>query len=91
MTADDPLDFHLPRHRPAQGSRAGMAALTRAQHLAGMVRDCGPDAIGAYLDNLTSDELYALTVTLAALVPIDQTPAELLDWLHHPQPHRRTA
>lgn len=89
--ADDPLDFHLPRHRPAQGPRAGMAALVRAQHLAGLVRDHGPDAIGTYLDALTRDEHYALTVTLAALVPIDQTPADLLAWLHQPREHREAS
>ena len=67
--------------RPAQGSTAARSAMVRAHRLAGMVRDEGPDGIGAYLDELDRDQLYALTVTLAAMVPIDQPAAELLGWL----------
>lgn len=67
--------------RPAQGGLAARSAIVRAQALACLVRDEGPDSIGAYLDALTSDELYALTVTLAAMVPVDQPAAELLGWL----------
>lgn len=84
MTADDPADFHIGRHRPAQGTRAGSSAIVRAQNFVGIVRDEGTDAIGAYLDNLNRTDLYALTVALAAMVPHDRTPAELLAWIDGP-------
>lgn len=67
--------------RPTQGGVAATAAIRRAMRLAGMVRDEGPDTIGAYLDPLTPDQLYALTVTLAAMVDVDRTEEELLGWL----------
>lgn len=71
----------VPAPRPAQGGHAARDAVVRAQALACLVRDEGPDGTGAYLDALTRDELYALTVTLAAMVPVDQPAAELLAWL----------
>lgn len=67
--------------RTTQGTHAATQAIRRAQTFAGLVRDEGPDSIGAFLDNLTGDEHYALTVTLAAMLPIDHTPADLLDWI----------
>lgn len=67
--------------RPAQGSIAARSALVRAQHLAGMVRDEGPDGIGAYLDDLDLDQLYGLVTALAAMVPVGQPVADLLAWL----------
>lgn len=73
-----------PPPRPVQGSRAGMAAITRAQHLACLVRDEGADTIGAYLDDLTPDQLYALVTALAAMVPVDATAADLLAWVAPP-------
>jgi hypothetical protein len=79
--ARDPLDDPFLPARTAQGTQAAVTAMSRAQYFAGLVRDSGPCAIGDYLDALSTDELYALTTTLAALVPIDTTPAELLGWL----------
>lgn len=70
-----------PPARPAQGGAAAGNAIRRAQTFACLVRDEGPDGIGAYLDALTGDQLYALTVALAAMVPIDQPATELLGWL----------
>lgn len=72
-------------HRPAQGSRAGQTALQRAQEFVGIVREEGPDGIGAYLDALDRDALYGLVVGCAAMVPLDQTPSDLLAWLLAPQ------
>lgn len=82
----DPLDFHVGRTRDTQGTTAANSAIIRAQNLAGMVRDEGPDAIGRYLDALDRGQLYALTVALAAMVDVDQTPADLLAWITEPDP-----
>lgn len=70
-----------PAPRPTQGGRAAAMAIRRAQALACLVRDEDATATGAYLDRLTGDQLYALVVTLAAMVPVDQPAAELLGWL----------
>lgn len=70
---------HLPT-RTTQTTQAANAAIERATHLACLVRDYGPDAIGHYLDNLDQAQLYALTVTLAAMVPTDQSTHDLLAW-----------
>lgn len=67
--------------RDAQGPIAARSALRRAQHLAGLVRTEGPDGIGAYLDALDREQLYAVVVTLAAMVPDDVPVSELLAWL----------
>lgn len=85
-TSDDPSAYHLRRHRGTQGTTAANSAIIRAQNLAGMVREEGPDAVGRYLDALNRPQLYALTVTLAAMVDVDQTPNDLLAWLDHEQP-----
>lgn len=80
--ADDPADFHVGRHRDTQGTHAANGAIQRAQYFAGMVRDHGPDAIGAYLDELTPDQHYALTTTLAAMIPLDVPVSDLLAWIN---------
>lgn len=79
------LDADVAPPRPVQGSRAGMAALTRAQHFACLVRDESADTIGAYLDRLEADQLYGLVVALAALVPLDEPANALLAWMSDPQ------
>lgn len=71
----------VPDPRPSQGGLAARSAIVRAQALACLVRDEGADTIGAYLDDLDADQLYALVVTLAAMVPVDQPAADLLGWL----------
>lgn len=56
-------------------------ALERAQRLACVVHgDGGPKEVAALLEPLGRDDLYALAVTLAALVDIDRSVAELLAW-----------
>lgn len=79
---DDPADYHVGRHRDTQGTPAANGAIQRAQYFAEYVRDHGPDALGAYLDQLTPDQHYALTVTLAAMVPLDVPVADLLAWIN---------
>ena len=78
------LSYHFQPTRPTQGTRAGTSALMRAQTLAGLVRDEGVDTIGAYLDELDRNDLYALAVTLACLTPVDVPVSELLDWMPIP-------
>lgn len=70
-----------PDVRPSQGGHAAAAAIRRAQSLACLVRDEDAASIGAYLDRLDGDQLYALVVTLAAMVPVDQPATDLLGWL----------
>lgn len=71
--------------RTAQGTRAGESALKRAQHFVCLVRDEATDGIGAYLDGLHTDAMYGLVVALAAMVPDDRSPAELLAWIDEPE------
>lgn len=71
----------VPPPRPTQGTKAAKAAIERAQNLACMIRDESADSIGAYLDALTTNQMYALVTTLAAMVPVDRSADELLDWL----------
>lgn len=84
----DRLEEQVARDAPvrdAQGTTAARIAMGRAQHLAGLVRECGPDRIGAYLDGLTLDQLYATITALAAMVPDDVPVSDLLGWLDAPK------
>lgn len=58
-------------------------ALQRAVLLVGAVHDEGPREVAMLLNRLDRSELTALAVVLAALVPADYTPAELLAWNDH--------
>lgn len=79
---DVAIATHTARVRPTQGGYAAIGAMRRAARFACLVRDEGPDNIGAYLDDLTIDQLYALTVTLAAMVDPDVDVVEdRLEWL----------
>jgi len=77
---DRTIDLYAVR-RPTQGGRAAASAISRATTLACMVRDESADTIGDYLDDLDRDQFYALTVALAAMVPVDQPVEQLLGWL----------
>lgn len=55
-------------------------AVDRALALIGAVREEDPTATTAILTKMRPRDLYALAVTLAAMVPVDQSPAELLAW-----------
>lgn len=57
-----------------------VASVQRAQLLVGAVRDRDPDTVQELLEHGGTADLYALAVTLAAMVPDDLTPAELLAW-----------
>ena len=76
-----PPSLVVPPPQPTQGTRAAVAAVERAQTIACLVRDESADSIGPYLDALTADQHYALTVALAAMVPTDQSADDLLAWL----------
>lgn len=76
-----PPNIIVPPPRATQGTQAACAAMERAQSLACLVRDESADSIGPWLDKLTPAQMYALVVTLAAMVPDDQPAADLLDWL----------
>lgn len=55
-------------------------AVQRAQLLIGAVHDGSPAEVAALLASLDRHGLHTLTVTLAAMVPTDYTPSELLAW-----------
>ena len=67
--------------RATQGGNAGAKAIPRATAMVVAVRDEGPVEVAAILDPLNRDQLYALTVALAAMVPDDQPIDELLGWV----------
>lgn len=56
------------------------AAIGVAVRLVGAVHEQGPSDVAAIIGRLDTRELRALAVTLAALVPDDYSPAELLAW-----------
>lgn len=74
----------LPPGREAQGPAVVGPALARAQKLIALVREEGTDGIGGYLDRLDQRQMYALVVTLAAMVPDDVPVGDLLTWITHP-------
>jgi hypothetical protein len=54
-----------------------------ASHLAFLVRTEGRERIGTWLDvhGITDPETRALLVVLAAMVPVDLTEEQMLDWI----------
>lgn len=76
-------------HRIDPGDRA-VAAVPIALQLVGAVRESAP-AVAAWMRQQTPADLQAVAVVLAALVPDDRTPRELLAWLEPlPVRHRPT-
>lgn len=75
------VDRYIDDRRLAQGDSAARSARQRAANLARLVREEGPDGIGAYLDSLDLEQLYAVATTLAAMVPVDVPVSRLLGWL----------
>ena len=75
------VERYIEERRLPQGDTAARVARRRAAHFTALVREEGPDGIGTYLDALELEQLYALVVTLAAMVPVDTPAAELLAWL----------
>ena len=55
-------------------------SVKRATELVCLVRDEGPSATGAFLDRFNAQQMYALAVTLAAMVPDDRPVDDLLAW-----------
>lgn len=55
-------------------------AVGRAARLAGAVHEGGPDDVAAVLCPLNRPELLELAVALAAMVPTDYSPGDLLAW-----------
>lgn len=61
-------------------------ALSRAVLLAAAVHDEGPRQVAAIVRPLTRQDLAEVAVCLAAMVPVDQTPTQLLAWNDEPDP-----
>lgn len=51
--------------------------------LADLVREEDPNVVFGALAHYTPDQLSVLAVALAAMVPTDRTPADLLGWLNN--------
>ena len=66
---------------PAERGKLAARMVPVAARLAGMVRDEDAAAIGVFLSKLTGEETRALLVVQAAMIPDDQTPADLLGWV----------
>lgn len=66
-------------------------AVERAQRLVYAVHECGPEATAAILEPLDRQDLYALAVTLAAMVDPEKRPSELLAWCEPKAAGRRSA
>lgn len=57
-----------------------------ACQLAGRVRERNPHAIRYLISQLTPRERYTLTVVLAAMIPDDRSPGQLLAWVEDDAP-----
>lgn len=57
-----------------------------AQHLACLVRDESPEAVRLYLAGLDPTAREMLPIILAAMVPVDATPEQLLSWVTWDRP-----
>ena len=68
------------------GDRLAEVAVGRAQRLACAIRDDGAWEVARITDDLSRDELVALAVVLAAMVPLDRSVADLLAWVQQPLP-----
>ena len=66
------------------GERLAIAAVQRGQRLACAIRDEGAWEVARITDPLNRDELVALCVALAAMVPLDRSAADLLAWVDQP-------
>ena len=80
-----------PKVAKTQGDLAGRM-VEQACELACMVRDCEAADIADVLDRLDIDEMKALLVVQAAMIPVDGRPADLLAWVtwdEYGQPIRR--
>lgn len=76
------LGYVYPDRAHPEGKYLVQPALTRATALVGTVRDEDATAVARILDRLDRQQLYALVVVLAAMVPDDQPVHVLTDWVH---------
>lgn len=75
-------DCAYPTRAHPDGARMVQPALTRALALVGTVRDRSANDVATVLDRLDRQQMYAVVVVLAALVPDDQTVPQLTAWVH---------
>lgn len=79
---------------PDHGGNLPTQSVVRAMQLAAAVHDYETLAVHDILNGATRADLHAMAVTLAAMVDIDLTPAQLLAWndggleLQRPRPLR---
>lgn len=65
-----------PDQRELLAHNAAEAALALVSH----VREDDPRRVWAHLQQLQPTQLLAMTIALAAMVPDDRTPEQLLGW-----------
>lgn len=80
VTYSDGIASPPPRAHP-RGAELARIARLRAASATCLVRDEGADGIGAFLDRLDRQDLYALVTVLAAMVPDDCPMDDLLAWV----------
>ena len=78
--------YVIPSRAHPDGSRLVSPALTRATALVSIVRDEDANAVARILDGLSWEQVAAVVVVLAAMVPDDRSVADLTAWVdqHHP-------
>lgn len=69
-----------PQAQSTSGAYLPGRLVERAQLLVGAVHDYGPPEVAALIRHQSASELRALAVVLAAMVPADASPRELLAW-----------
>jgi hypothetical protein len=73
--------YDAPRAHP-EGHALVVPALNRAVALVGIVREADANAVARIIDPLDWEQLAAVLVVLAAMVPDDRTVPELTAWVH---------
>ena len=72
---------HPERVRALHRGELAAAMVTTACELACLVRDSDREAVGEFLGALSGEQCEALTVVLAAMVPVDVPAGDLLSWV----------
>lgn len=92
MTPQSPGARRTDGRKPATEATGGTGATPRiirllgeAQHIIGQIRDGNPADLHYHLDHKGDAELIDLVRVLAAMVPVDRSPGQLLAWTVPPE------
>jgi hypothetical protein len=82
--------YVYPSRAHPRGSRLVPPAVQRATALVTIVRDEDANAVARIIDPLSWEQMAALVVVLAAMVPDDRSVEDLTAWVHDQAPDLRS-